>query len=108
VHILVDTPGLVLAVVVTNAALDDAAAALEVFEHVNYLNCLRTVKSRADNKSHNRNLIAGWQSIVAGGTWRSSPGPKGAPGSPVWRSSGLRSGHVRLMNHPIFPRNPSG
>lgn len=55
-HIFVDVMGLVVAVVVTSAALDDAAAAPEVFRQVDHATCPRMAKIWADNKYHNHNL----------------------------------------------------
>jgi putative transposase len=58
-HVFVDTLGLLLAVVVTGAALDDAAAAPQVFAQLNKDRCPRLTKIWADNKYHNHNLN-GW------------------------------------------------
>jgi putative transposase len=58
-HIFVDTLGLLLAVVVTGAAWDDAAAAPQVFAQLNKDRCPRLTKIWADNKYHNHNLN-GW------------------------------------------------
>jgi len=58
-HVFVDTLGLLLAVVVTGAALDDAAAAPQVFAQLDKEHCPRLIKIWADNKYHNHNLH-GW------------------------------------------------
>ena len=58
-HILVDTLGLLLAVVVTTAALDDAAAAPQVFQQVSPRDYPRLRKVWADRKYHNHRL-SGW------------------------------------------------
>lgn len=55
-HIFVDTLGLLLAVVITSAAVDDAAAAPEVFQQLDSANCPHLTKIWADNKYHNHNL----------------------------------------------------
>lgn len=55
-HILVDTLGLVIAVVVTSAAVDDAAAAPEVFAQATQERCPRLKKVWADGKYHNHAL----------------------------------------------------
>jgi putative transposase len=55
-HVFVDTLGLLLAVVVTGAALDDAAAAPLVFAQLDQTKCPRLTKIWADNKYHNHNL----------------------------------------------------
>lgn len=57
-HIAVDTMGLLLAVVVTSAAVDDAAAAPQVFEQLNVHDYPRLEVVWADNKYHNHNLYA--------------------------------------------------
>jgi len=57
-HILVDTLGLVLAVVVTPASLDDAAAAPLVFQEVSAEDFPRLRKIWADTKYHNHALYA--------------------------------------------------
>jgi len=55
-HILVDSLGLLLAVVVTSAAVDDAAAAPEVFDLVESEAFPRLEKVYADSKYHNHAL----------------------------------------------------
>lgn len=55
-HIFVDTLGLLLAVTVTTAALDDAAAAPQVFAQVQPEAFPRLEKVWADKKYHNYNL----------------------------------------------------
>lgn len=55
-HICVDTLGLILAVVVTSAAVDDAEAAPEVFAQLDATNSPRLAKIWADNKYHNHKL----------------------------------------------------
>ena len=55
-HVFVDTLGLLLAVVVTSAALDDAVAAPRVLTQLNNTNCPRLTKIWADNKYHNHEL----------------------------------------------------
>jgi len=57
-HIFVDTLGLLLAVVITSAAVDDAAAAPEVFRQLDADRCPRLSKIWADGKYHNHNLHA--------------------------------------------------
>lgn len=57
-HILVDVLGLLIAVVVTSAALDDAAAAPRVLEQVTAENCPRLTKIWSDGKYHNHQLAA--------------------------------------------------
>ena len=57
-HILVDTLGLLLAVVVTSAAVDDAAAAPEVLGQLECTNYPRLKKIWADSKYHNHALYA--------------------------------------------------
>ncbi len=55
-HIFVDTLGLLLAVVVTSAALDDGAAAPLVFSQLDQTRCPRLTKIWADNKYRNHEL----------------------------------------------------
>jgi putative transposase len=55
-HILVDTLGLMLAVVITSAGVDDAAAAPELFGQVHPPDCPRLAKIWGDNKYHNHDL----------------------------------------------------
>jgi putative transposase len=55
-HVFVDTLGLLLAVVVTSAALDDGAAAPQVFAQLDKENCPRLIKIWADNKYRNHEL----------------------------------------------------
>ena len=55
-HVFVDTLGLLLAVVVTGAALDDGAAAPQVFAQLDSAKCPRLTKIWADNKYRNHEL----------------------------------------------------
>jgi putative transposase len=55
-HVFVDTLGLLLAVVVTSAALDDGAAAPQVFGQLDKTQCPRLTKIWADNKYRNHEL----------------------------------------------------
>lgn len=55
-HIAVDTMGLLLAVLVTSAALDDAAAAPDLLRQLDRTNYPRLAKIWADNKYHNHQL----------------------------------------------------
>jgi putative transposase len=64
-HITVDTMGLLLAVVVTSAAVDDAAAAPEVFNCMESEAFPRLRKIWADQKYHNHALYAWMQDNVA-------------------------------------------
>ena len=57
-HILVDTLGLLLAIVVTSAAVDDAAAAPEILSQLECTNYPRLKKIWADSKYHNHALYA--------------------------------------------------
>lgn len=57
-HLLVDTMGLLIAVVVTSAAIDDAAAAPQVLEQATKERCPHLKKVWADNKFHNHKLYA--------------------------------------------------
>lgn len=57
-HILVDTLGLLLAIVVTQAKLDDAAAAPLIFAHLRAENMPRLEVVWADGKYHNHELNA--------------------------------------------------
>jgi len=57
-HIVVDTLGLVLAIVVTSANVDDAAGAIEALDKLNCTDYPRLRKLWADNKYHNHNLYA--------------------------------------------------
>jgi putative transposase len=64
-HIAVDTLGLLLAVAVTSAAVDDAAAAPAVFAGMESEAFPRLEKIWADNKYHNHALYAWMQENVA-------------------------------------------
>jgi putative transposase len=57
-HLLVDTLGLLIAVVVTSAAIDDAAAAPQVLGQATAERCPRLKKVWADGKYHNHKLYA--------------------------------------------------
>jgi putative transposase len=57
-HLLVDTLGLLLAIVVTSAAVDDAAAAPELLGQLERTNYPRLKKIWADSKYHNHALYA--------------------------------------------------
>jgi putative transposase len=57
-HLLVDTLGLLIAVVVTSAAVDDAAAAPLVLGQATMERCPRLEKVWADGKYHNHKLYA--------------------------------------------------
>jgi putative transposase len=63
-HILVDSLGLLLSVVVTSAAVDDGVAASEVFAPVESEAFPRLEKVYADNKYHNHALYAWLQGNV--------------------------------------------
>jgi putative transposase len=65
-HLLVDVLGLLIAVVVTSAAIDDAVAAPRVLEQITAANGLRLTKIWADAKYHNHQLAA----------WRKQHQPK--------------------------------
>jgi putative transposase len=68
-HVCVDTLGLLLAVVVSTAALDDAAAAPRVLEQLRGDTSKRLEVIWADNKYHNHQLEQ-WIKTEAPGTWR--------------------------------------
>lgn len=68
-HILVDTLGLLLAVVVTQAALDDAAAAPLIFQNLQQDKWPRLEVIWADGKYHNHALNA-WIEQYFQPTWR--------------------------------------
>ena len=55
-HLVVDTLGLLLAVVITSAAVDDAAAAPHVLGKLEEVSFPRLAKLWADNKYHNHEL----------------------------------------------------
>ena len=67
-HLAVDTLGLLLAVVVTSAAIDDAAAAPEVLEQLNAGRFPRLKVIWADNKYHNHKLLE-WVDGDLGRQW---------------------------------------
>lgn len=67
-HILVDTLGLLIAVVVTQAALDDAAAAPLIFKDLRPDKLPRLEVIWADSKYHNHELNAWLENFQA--TWR--------------------------------------
>jgi len=67
-HSAVDTLGLLLAVVVTGAGVDDAAAAPQVLSQLDRTNYPRLAKIWADSKYHNYALYA-WIKDCAGGGW---------------------------------------
>jgi putative transposase len=68
-HVCVDTLGLLLAVVVSTAALDDAAAAPGVLEQLRGDLSTRLEVRWADNKYHNHQLEQ-WLKTEAPGPWR--------------------------------------
>jgi putative transposase len=68
-HILVDTLGLLLAVVVTQAALDDAAAAPLIFQNLQQDKWPRLEVIWADGKYHNH-ALNGWIEQHFQPTWR--------------------------------------
>lgn len=68
-HIAVDTMGLLLAIVVTAANLDDARAAPAVLEQLNANRCPRLKVVWADTKYHNYDLYA-WKAKHAELPWR--------------------------------------
>lgn len=67
-HLCVDTLGLLLAVVVTSAAVDDAAAAPEVLQQLDGARYPRLDKIWADSKYHNHKLNA-WLATNPPGNW---------------------------------------
>lgn len=68
-HVSVDTLGLVLAVAVTSAGVDDAAAAPQVLAQLGQENYPRLEVVWADNKYHNHALNA-WLGTASPGPWR--------------------------------------
>jgi putative transposase len=68
-HIGVDTLGLLLAVVVTGAGVDDARAAPRVLEQLDGARCPRLEVVWADSKCHNHDLNA-WKARQAELRWR--------------------------------------
>jgi putative transposase len=80
-HIAVDTLGLLLAVVVTSAGIDDPVGACELVESLNRTNYPRLVKRWADSKYHNKQFYA-YIKEHGDGTWELEivsrpPGTKG-------------------------------
>jgi putative transposase len=67
-HLSVDTMGLLLAVVVTGAGVDDAAAAPRVLAQLDQTDYPRLRRIWADNKYHNHTLYA-WVEEHGGGAW---------------------------------------
>jgi putative transposase len=67
-HLLVDTLGLLMAIVMTSAGLDDGVAALTVLGHVHPQECPRLVTICADQKDHHHDLEA-WMADQRAG-WR--------------------------------------
>ena len=67
-HLAVDTMGLLLAVVVTGAGIDDAEAAPYVFEQLGHKNYPRLTKVWADSKYHNHKLNA-WKATQTDLPW---------------------------------------
>lgn len=67
-HLAVDTMGLLLAVVVTGAAIDDAEAAPYVFEQLGHKAYPRLKKVWADSKYHNHKLNA-WKATQTDLPW---------------------------------------
>lgn len=68
-HVSVDTLGLVLAVAVTSASVDDAVAAPQVLAQLDQENYPRLEVVWADNKYHNHALNA-WLDTASPGPWR--------------------------------------
>src|SRR5260370_37051752 len=68
-HIVVDTIGLLLAVVVTAASVDDAAGAQQVVAKLKLGEFPRLETIFGDNKYHNHNYYA-WLAGHSGGKWR--------------------------------------
>jgi transposase len=68
-HVSVDMLGLLLAVVVSSAALDDAAAAPQVLQQLGAENYPRLTVIWADHKYHNHQLNA-WVDTASPGHWR--------------------------------------
>lgn len=67
-HLAVDTMGLLLAVVVTGAAIDDAEAAPYVFDQLRQKDYPRLTKVWADSKYHNHKLNA-WKAKQTDTPW---------------------------------------
>lgn len=102
-HILVDTLGLLLVVVVTAASLDDAAAAPQLFSHLNLQAFPRLEVVWADGKYHNHELNA-WLDNY-GANWRLEivsrpPGQKGFSLLPRrWVAERTFAWHGRCRRH---------
>ena len=91
-HIVVDSMGLLLAVLVTAASVDDAAAAPELFARLEGQPVGKVVRMYADNKYHNFALYE-WVEANAGvGPGRSSAAPRGSGAGCGCRSGGRWSG----------------
>ena len=67
-HIVVDTLGLLVAVAVTSAAVDDGVAAPQVMGQLDPKQFARLVKVMGDNKYHNHRFYA-WLGQHSGGKW---------------------------------------
>jgi putative transposase len=70
-HILVDTLGLILAISVTAANVDDARGAQEVVGQITPTTCPRLQVIFGDNKYHNHEYNA-WLAEYSGGRWQMS------------------------------------
>ena len=101
-HILVDTLGLLLAVVVTQAGLDDAAAAPEIFRQLRPEKFPRLEVVWADNKYHNHQLNAWLQHFQP--AWRLEivsrpPGPGFQLTPRRWVVERTNAWHGRYRRH---------
>src|SRR5215203_3938219 len=67
-HTVVDCLGLMVAVAVTSAAVDDGVAAPQVLGQIDPEKFPRLVKVLGDNKYHNHGLYA-WVAQHSGGRW---------------------------------------
>jgi putative transposase len=79
-HVFVDVLGLLLAVVVTSAAVDDAAAAPRVLGQIEEADFPRLVKVWADQKYHNHNLDSWMATHRSRWTLEIVSRPPGTPG----------------------------
>ena len=86
-HIVVDSMGLLLAVLVTAADVDDAKAAADVFPRLDGQPMSRVRRMFADSKYHNHTLTPGSRNTPTG-TWTSSAGRLGPRAGSSSRSDG--------------------
>ena len=96
-HLLVDTLGLVFAILITSAGLDDGVAAVTLLGLVTPQDFPRLITIFADQQYHNHDLATWMAEHRAAWHLEVKTRPAGTRGFTPWRNAGLLSGRMPGM-----------